>query len=790
MTRKRSMAMLLVVFFCTSGWIYADSASEEVIPALAEVTAVAADEAASVDDASAAEIVAAAAATIKVANAPVPESLFDAADEEPPIANVLPVGQSVAVSAVGEIELHVEGQDINKILTLLSRYAHRNILASKSVSGTISADLYGVDFYEAMDAILHANGFGYEERGNCIYVYTAEELAERQRAERRPITSVKRLNYMTAADASAFVTPLLSDRGSIAISGEASAGFQPSISDGGANGFAYADTLVIRDFQENVDEILAVLTELDRRPRQVLIEATILEARLTEDNAFGVDLSIVLDNNLGIFSDPLNVVDSMITGAVSDGDPVYERFGNSGGIQSTVGNVAQGKGGFKFGYITKNVAAFVRAMDRVTDTTVVAKPTLMVLNRQRANLLVGAKLGYLSTTATETSTTQTIEFLEVGTQLTVRPFVSDDGFVRLEIKPSVSDGVTSQVGSFVIPNQTSNEMQTNIMVRSGQTIVLGGLFKEDTAVTREQVPLAGDLPIVGNAFKGRDDVTKRTEVIFLITPTVMKDESMYAAGETVRNNIETVGMGARNGLLPWSRSKQTAAHMQKAVDHYERGENDKALLYTKMALSADPTFHDALVLKETITGKRDYAPGRSILKDMVDQVAREQKDLNAQVHPAPRVEPAAAAPAPKAEAVPDVPPPADDRQAATSREVIPQQAQSDADTAAAAAPVSTLPEEPIAAEMVAAPIMADRARESCCDEPASDQVTAVTPPRDEATIEPVAFHSGPMSRVRMVADFDPSSAAMPDVPSRGPSPKVVDAVSRWLPQWPAASARQ
>ena len=86
-------------------------------------------------------------------------------------------GQTVKVASSGQIELHVENQEVTKILKLLSLQAQRNIIASRNVAGTVSADLYGVEFFQALDAVLHANGFGYVQKGNFIYVYTAEEMA-------------------------------------------------------------------------------------------------------------------------------------------------------------------------------------------------------------------------------------------------------------------------------------------------------------------------------------------------------------------------------------------------------------------------------------------------------------------------------------------------------------------------------------------------------------------------------------------------------------------------------------
>lgn len=543
----------------------------------------------------------------------------DAKDADAP----LPSGQSVKVGSFGQVDLHVKDLDLSMVLQLLSIQSQRNIVASRNVAGTITADLYNVDFYEALDAVLHTNGFGYKEKGNFIYVYTQAEIDAMNKAELRHVSRVVRLNYITAAEALGFVTPLISERGSIAASGNASAGFQPSLSDGGANTRADADTLVIRDYPDNVAQITDIIKQLDIRPKQVLVEATILRARLNETNAFGVDMTFLGDFALDQFTSPLGAIDELISGVVKE----PPGGGTGGGAATTVGGTP-GAAGVKVGIVSNSISAFIRALDQVTDTTVMANPKILVLNRQKADLLVGQRLGYLSSTSTDTSTTQTVEFLDVGTQLTLRPFVSDDGFVRMELRPSLSDGTTRTVGAgastFVIPDQSTQELTTNVMVRNGQTIVLGGLFKEDTTVSRKQVPILGDVPILGIAFKGQDDTVVRDEVIFLVTPTVVKDESLYAAGEHGKRAASLAVLGAREGLLPWSRTKLTSSHMREALKAYGEGDREKALWSADMALGLDPTMVQARRLKEEITGQREFTVKRSMLDNALDLVIKDE----------------------------------------------------------------------------------------------------------------------------------------------------------------------
>ena len=526
-------------------------------------------------------------------------------------------GQTVQVGSFGQIDIHVKELDITKVLQLMSIQAQRNIVATRNVSGTVSADLYQVDFYEALDALLQPNGWGYYEKGNFIYVQTADEIQMAVDANRVAVSHVYRLNYMNAADASQFVSPLLSANGSVTVTGPVPAGFQATLSEGGENSNAHGEILMIHDYPENVDEMVDLLGELDKRPRQVEVKATILEAKMTEVNQFGVDISAIINFKATDFMNPLGRVGELIDGAGPDLD-------NSGfGFDSSVGNT-RAPGGFKVGIITDNVNVFIRALDQVTDTNVVAKPRLLALNRQPASLLVGQRLAYISTTNSDTTSTQTVEFLDVGTQLSFRAFISDDDFVRMELQPSISDGEVTVQNGFVLPDESTSELTTNVLLRDGQTVVIGGLFKEDTTTDRRQVPFIGEVPIVGSALRGHDDDVVRNEVIFLITPRIMKDEILTASGKAARNGIEDVRISMREGLLPWSRSKRTANYLQRAQKLIKEGDGDKALWNVKLALMLDPTHLQAMRMKEEMTGVHTYVDERSILENSIDKMI-EQK---------------------------------------------------------------------------------------------------------------------------------------------------------------------
>ncbi len=538
--------------------------------------------------------------------------------------------KGVAINSLGEINITVKDLEIAKVLQLLSIQSQRNIIASRNVSGTVSADLYDVSFHDALNAILTPNGYGYEEQGNFIYVYTAQELKERELANRTTVTKIIRLNYVSGEDAVEMVALALSENGSTVATAAPSGGFLPSESDAGGNSFANPEFLMIKDFEENVEKAVAILEEIDVRPQQVLVEATILSASLDESNSFGIDFAVFanLDGlNLG---NPLDSVNNLLAPA-----------GNGGtALESTVGNTQAGGAGIRIGVGGSDGSVFLRALDQVTDTTVLAKPNVLVLNRQSADILVGERLGYLSTTVTDTSETQTIEFLDVGTQLTVRPFVSDEGTIRLELRPSVSDGIVTIQDGFVIPNETTSEMVTNILVESGQTVVLGGLFTEDTIRDRSQVPGLGNIPFLGAAFRGQDDTVERREVIFMVKTTILEHSDLARRGDAAHAQVENERIAARNGLLPFSSDKLVAAHLLESRRQLAAGNAKKALWSVNLALHIQPTASDAIKLKEEILGHEfEYENRRKFhgLGDSVigDEIHHEDHEAASVFTPAP-----------------------------------------------------------------------------------------------------------------------------------------------------------
>jgi len=509
----------------------------------------------------------------------------------------------VNVSNAGTVEIHVNDANLIEVLRMLSLQSQKNIIASKDVKGTITANLYDVTVREALDALLATNGYAYRERGNFIYVYSAKEILDMDKAARVLTTRTFRLFYTPAANVVTMIKPVLSSEAQVAFTTPASSGLDTGTKDIGGSTHATEDVIVVTDYADNLAHVEKILKEIDRRPQQILLEATILRATLSEDNALGIDFTLLGDvdfaglNAAGASSGA--ALSGTITSNPGAGQILDTGYGAAGtGFRSNVPT-----GGLQVGIVHNNIAVFLSALESLTDTTVVANPKILALNKQKGEVIVGRKDGYTTSTTTDTSTVQTVEFLDTGTRLIFRPFIGDDGYIRMEIHPEDSSGGLTSAN---LPFKITTETTSNVMVKDGHTVVIGGLFRESSQTSRAQVPGLGNLPGIGYLFRSQRDVTTREEIIILLTPHIIKDDSAYsAASENELKEAEKLRVGVRRGMMPFGRERLAESMYDSAVKEMNKpdGKEDVALWYLNSATNLNPKFGEAIDMKERMTGK-------------------------------------------------------------------------------------------------------------------------------------------------------------------------------------------
>ena len=558
----------------------------------------------------------------------------------------------VEVDDFDTFNIQVTDTDLAQVLQMLALQGERNVIASRNVSAVISANLFDVTFEEALDAILKPNGFRWIEEGKFIYVYTQEEFARMEALDRKTESRMFELEHLSARDASEFATPLLSDRGKLSFIGEVAGGIERDLNDMGGDNWAKAAILVVNDYPDRLDRIAELLDEIDTAPRQVVVDATIASVQVAEADAFGVDFSIMGNLDITKLVSPLGPVTDLLRGTVPPNEgggavPVYNGDDASWATQSTPGNTATGPSNFKVGLVAGDASVFVRALDQVTDTMVLARPRIMALNRQRAQVMVGKRVAYLSTTATDTTTTQTVQYLDTGVKLMFRPFISKDDTIRMELYPSVSSAelrtlaVGVSEGLVQVPDEFTNEISTNVKVRDGQTLVLGGLFEEQTTVSNSQVPLLGDIPIVGAAFSGHDNSVSRREIIFMITPKIVADDLIEETGRQGAEFVNSLRAGMREGLLPFSREKMSSQSNQNAFEAINSNDFELAMFHFDSSLRLNPNQPEVRRMRSEVAGESkvtfyDYDIWRRVMDSQHadhEDAQSEEARVNASVDP-------------------------------------------------------------------------------------------------------------------------------------------------------------
>ncbi|MFK5957208.1 MAG: secretin N-terminal domain-containing protein [Planctomycetota bacterium] len=425
-----------------------------------------------------------------------PSASRDAANDQAPVS-----GDGFEYTGSGTLEYHGTNLDVRDVFGTLRLLTQRNIVVAQDVKAKFSGDLYDMTFEEAIEVICLATGLSASQRGSFLFI-------ENTMLE----TKVFVLNHSRAEDIKDLIEDMLIGDEKVTASASAAIGIGSDEENAGGDAYASNDVIFVRANAGTMRAIEEMIKKVDGPPRQVLIEATILTADMVYSKELGVDVSVLQSLS---FQD-LNATSNGF--GISTGNITADQMGNSVHQLQTDFTSDVSDGGLNLGLFRGDVAAFVRALQTVTDTTVLAQPSIMALNKQRGEVLLGRRDGFLTTTITQTGTTQQVEFLETGTRLLFRPFIGENGLIRMEIHPEDSEGGLNSLG---LPFEITAELTTNILVKSGRTVLIGGLFREKSTTTEKGVPGLSSIPFLGKAFGSDVDAVEREEIIVLLTPTII-----------------------------------------------------------------------------------------------------------------------------------------------------------------------------------------------------------------------------------------------------------------------------
>jgi type II secretory pathway component GspD/PulD (secretin) len=263
----------------------------------------------------------------------------------------------------------------------------------------------------------------------------------------------------------------------------------------------HSNTLLISETDRNLTRLAAMIASLDRKPQEVLIEAKMVQVVLDEAHKIGVNWEAILRD----------VRNLRLQGNFSILGPNEKKGTISAGVLDR-----------------DDFTALIELLATVGKTNILSSPRITVINRAEAKILIGSTEPYVTSTTTTTSagpvtTSESVNFIDVGVKLYVTPTIHDDRFVTVKIKPEVSSVVGQVVtaSNNTIPVIEASEAETVVTVKDGATIVIGGLMKEEDITQVKKVPVLGDIPVLGFAFRNKSRSKKKTEIIIFLTPKIV-----------------------------------------------------------------------------------------------------------------------------------------------------------------------------------------------------------------------------------------------------------------------------
>lgn len=430
------------------------------------------------------------------------------------------VEASLSATSSGNVTLDFKDADITNVLRILSYKSGINIVAGKDVTGPVTIRLTDVPWDKALDVILRTYGYTYEREGNIIRVTTTENLEKEELA-----TEVFSLNYADAKDVPAAIEEMLSDRGSVKFDGR-------------------ANLIIVTDIPTNIYKIRQVVDKLDGRTQQVNIEAKIIETTLDKDDKLGINWTTQITASGASRPMTLPFHRKSSGGAYfPQGDPA----GTGGTGAKSIGLFPVDPGtafpmavptNYAFGTLDfTSFQAVLEILKSKTNTKIISNPRITTLNNKEAKITVATTYNIPTYERNESTGSYEItgyEEKELGIVLSVTPQINPEGYVVVQLDPEVSsftawDTFTTSGGTIQAPRYSVRKASTQVMVKDGETIVIGGLIRETTSDSVVKVPILGDIPFLSFFFKKKEKSVETTDLLFFITVNIVSADSTATA---------------------------------------------------------------------------------------------------------------------------------------------------------------------------------------------------------------------------------------------------------------------
>ena len=438
--------------------------------------------------------------------------------------------------------LSMEFQDveIRSVLDILAQFTEMNIVASDSVAGNITLRLINVPWDQALDIILKSKNLGKRENGNVILVAPSTELAQQEAQELEAQQAVEsyaplrteyiRLSYAKAADVLTLISQGSGSSGGTGTGNTNSIDNNTLLSNRGTVTVDdRTNTLIVKDVAASIENIHKLIGKIDIPVRQVMIEARIVSASDNFSKEIGVRWGILSNgaaNNRNLLVGGSNqtlwdLKDFDVQTTTVNGQTVsYPKYDISRpdnlnvdlGVDNPAGRIAFGLLGISDFMLDLELSA----MQADNRGEVISTPKILTADKQTAKVSSGTQIPYQEASASGATTTS---FKEAALSLEATPNITPDGKIGLQLL--ITNGTPTIINNQVAIAEDS--ISTNVIVEDGQTIVLGGVFKNRTSNGVDKVPFLGDLPYIGRAFRKDVRSNSKEELLIFITPKLIND---------------------------------------------------------------------------------------------------------------------------------------------------------------------------------------------------------------------------------------------------------------------------
>ncbi|MBN0986264.1 type IV pilus secretin PilQ [Amphritea pacifica] len=400
------------------------------------------------------------------------------------------------------IDLDFQNVEVRSVLQILAEVAEMNLVVSDNVNGNITLRLKNVPWDQALDLILNTNKLDKREMGNVLLIGTAEEIAERERVELESSKQIEELSplrtefiqvdFRKASDMVSRLNEakLISERGFILADDE-------------------TNVLMVRETSKRIEEIRSTLRRFDTEVAQVLIEARLVTANTTVSKDLGVKWG------LG-YSDTDSSGNQIAIGSNLNGSGQVV----TNGLMVDLGANASSPASVAIGLASNTglLQLELSALETDGKIEVISQPKIMTTNGKAAMIESGREIAY---TTTDKDGNRDTEFKDVVLSLEVTPRINPGNRIAMDLvikKDSVSDETVNGEIALI-----KNTLETSVVVPDGQTVVLGGVFENETSDKVNKTPLLGDLPVLGALFRNKSKSNAKTELLIFITPKLVRE---------------------------------------------------------------------------------------------------------------------------------------------------------------------------------------------------------------------------------------------------------------------------